>query len=135
MKYVTADSLSNFSDQTITVDTEYSTRRRWADAAYDYVKSLNCTSVYFTSMQECHHLLNLQKRDIAVYIAQQGQDINQGFVASLPDGGLTRAGTHYGVLALDPYPEANFGHLVVVFFIDKKRRAACQSSLGIYLGE
>lgn len=135
MGYVTGDSFSNFPDPDQSTDQDYNTRKRWADAAYGYIKSLNCTSVYFTSLQQCHHLLNLQKRDIAVYAAQQSSDTHQGFISALPDGGLTRAGTHHGVVALDPHPEANFGHLVVVFFIDKKRRASCESDLGIYIGE
>lgn len=114
---------------------EYLTRLRWADSAFTYIKSLNCTEVYFTSPRECNHMLNVRKRNVVVYIAQEEDSIDGEFVAMLPDSGLSRAGTHHGVVALDPHPDANFGHLVIVFFIDKvDSQADCERTKGTYIG-
>lgn len=115
---------------------EYQTRKHWADSAFSYIKSLNCSQVYFTSQRECNHLLNVRKRNVVVYVAQPQRSREGDFVAVLPDGGLSRAGSHHGVVTLDPHPDANFGHLVMVFFIDKtNNRGACERHHGKYIGK
>jgi len=53
-------------------------------------------------------MLNVRKRNVVVYIAQEEDSIEGEFVAMLPDSGLSRAGTHHGVVALDPHPDANY---------------------------
>lgn len=115
---------------------EHLTRLHWANSAFDYIQSLNCSEMYFTSQRECNHLLNVRKRNVAVYTAQTSSAEQMGnFVAMLPDSGLSRGGTHHGVIALDPHPDANFGHLVVVFFIDKSHNTIqCERRQGIYIG-
>ena len=56
--------------------------------------------------------------------------------AVLPDGGLSRAGLHDGVLVLDPYPEANFGHIVLVFFVDYRHTPrSCSHKKGLFMGK
>ena len=129
-----------FDSTTTTTNTqqtqEYLTRLHWANSAFDYIQSLNCSEMYFTSQRECNHLLNVRKRNVAVYVAQTSNADQRGnFVATLPDGGLSRGGSHHGVIALDPHPDANFGHLVVVFYVDKTHNAAqCDRRQGIYIG-
>lgn len=116
---------------------EYLTRLHWANSAFDFVQSLNCSEMYFTSQRECNHLLNVRKRNVAVYVAQTASSDDTGtFIATLPDGSLSRAGTHHGVVALDPHPDANFGHLIVLFFIEKARNpSACERHHGTYIGK
>lgn len=128
--YASSTSLSS------TANLEYQSRLRWADSAFNYIKSLNCGQVYFTSQRECNHLLNVRKRNVAVYVAQASHNEQGQFVSMLPDSGLSRAGTHHAVVALDPHPDANFGHLVVVFFIDTTHsRASCERHHGTFIGE
>lgn len=115
-------------------DTSYLTRKRWVDTAFLYIKSLNCNTIFFTSQSECNHLLTVDKKDVTVYVAQNTLD-SRHFISALPDGGLSRAGAHHGVVALDPHPQANFGHLVVVFFIDRTDRRGCERAEGVYMGK
>jgi len=112
----------------------YQDRVRWANAAYHFIRQLNCNETYFTSHKECTHLLNLRKQDIVMYMAQSPD--GEQFVSMLPDGGLRRAGAHDAVVVLDPYPKANFGHFLMVFFIDRTNSpTACTRHKGTYLGE
>lgn len=53
--------------------------------------------------------------------------------ASIPDGRLSRSGVHDGMIVIDPFPEAAFGHLLVAFFVDKLDETACVASGGIFL--
>lgn len=115
---------------------EYQTRLHWADSAFNFIKSLNCSEVYFTTGRECNHLLNVRKRNVVVYVAQTLNSEDGQFIAMLPDTGLARAGSHHGVVALDPHPDANFGHLVIVFFIDKTHSQwVCERHHGTYIGK
>lgn len=116
---------------------DYLTRLHWADSAFSFIKSLNCSNIYFTSQRECNHLLNVRKRSVVAYVAQPSRQGEDGdFLTVLPDGGLSRAGIHHGVVALDPHPDANFGHLVIVFFIDKiSNQATCERRRGKYIGK
>lgn len=107
---------------------------RWAEAAYSYIVHLDCKEVFFTSERECKKLVEMPRSDINIYIADPtpyGQ-----FAAVLPDGGLSRTGLHDAVITVDPYPLANFGHLVLVFYVEiGVEHLWCQTEGGIYLGE
>ncbi len=89
---------------------------RWAEAAYMYIHTLDCREVFFTTEKECRDLQHLSKSDLSIYIADPSPFGR--LLAILPDGGLSRAGVHDAFLVVDPYPRANFGHLVLVFYID-----------------
>ena len=109
---------------------------RWMDAAYNYMVTLNCKKAFFTSETECRTLLTLSKADVAVYLAPPSRYAQLQYRAILPDRGLRRSGNHDAVLALDPYPQANFGHPVLVFFVDFDRNEViCHREGGIFLGE
>ena len=59
-----------------------------------------------------------------------------GLLAVLPDGGLKRSEKHDAVLALDPYPKANFGHLVILFYVDLAvDQAWCKTRRGLQLSK
>jgi hypothetical protein len=55
--------------------------------------------------------------------------------AVLPDSNNVRgSGAHDIVLALDPYPNANFGHLIGLFYVDLNvEPAACREKYQIYI--
>jgi hypothetical protein len=58
------------------------------------------------------------------------------FDSVLPDGGLSKAGSHDAVVVVDPYPDANFGHLVIAFFVDLRiTKTVCEVEGGQYLGK
>lgn len=55
----------------------------------------------------------------------------------LPSGDLDPliGGRVDAVLALDPYAEANFGHLVLIFYVTRDvTRATCRLRSGIFVG-
>ena len=116
-------------------------QQRWANAAYAFVKSIECkeagNSHLFTSNKECKALQRLRKADMNVYLADPtGEGLLE---AVLPDddelGGGGELG-HDAVIVLDPYPTANFGHLVVVMFLDfNVEENTCHQMNGQRLGE
>ena len=107
---------------------------RWTNAAFDYLRALNCDEVFFTTAKECRRIKQLDKEDVNAYVA--GPSVYGKVTATLPDGGLSRAGAHDAVVVIDPYPEANFGHLVMVFFMDLgSTQTVCEVEGGNYLGE
>lgn len=53
-----------------------------------------------------------------VYIASGATVFGYKYKTFLPDEPLSRTESHDAVLVVDPYPLANFGHLVLVFYID-----------------
>ncbi|XP_071803743.1 uncharacterized protein [Asterias amurensis] len=106
----------------------------WARAASDYLRSLDCTTVTFTSQSECQRLQSLDTRQMNVYLA--GPRSRDTLVAVLPDGGLSRGKSHDAVLVIDPYPTAAFGHLVIVFSLDLDTDwEECRNRLGWYIGD
>ncbi|XP_064648494.1 uncharacterized protein LOC135500775 [Lineus longissimus] len=106
---------------------------RWADAAYRYVHSIDCSEVFFTTTKECQYVTSLDKSQMNIYIAEPTSLGRYDSV--LPDGGLSKAGSHDAVLVVDPYPDANFGHLVTVFFVDLRiTKMVCEVEGGQYLG-
>ncbi len=107
---------------------------RWAEAAYRYLSSLDCKDVFFTTDKECRKLLRIPQRQITVHLA--GPSPYGPLKAVLPSGGLGRTGSHDAVVVLDPYPHANYGHLVLVFYVELGvSQAWCTVEGGTYLGE
>ena len=107
---------------------------RWADAAHQFVEELDCSEVFFTTERECRNLKRQSKSDMTVHIADP---THQGRLATvLPDGGLSKSGLHDAVVVLDPYPAANYGHLVLVFYVDLHMGDSwCKRQGGKFLGE
>lgn len=104
----------------------------WAEAAFNFIQGLDCEQVFFTTERECRNLKGLSKSFMNIYLA--GPSTVGRFAAVLPDGGLARAGVHDGYITLDPYPRANFGHLVLVFHVTMYlQEQACTRERGIYL--
>ena len=107
---------------------------RWADAAHQFVEELDCSEVFFTTERECRNLKRQSKSDMTVHIADP---THQGRLATvLPDGGLSKSGLHDAVVVLDPHPAANYGHLVLVFYVDLHMGDSwCKRQGGKFLGE
>ena len=104
----------------------------WAEAAFDFMHGLDCAHVYFTTERECRRLTALQRHQVGVYTA--GPLASGRLRAVLPDGGLSTSGVHDGYLTLDPYPEANFGHLVLVFHVTMHmQEESCRRQDGVFL--
>ncbi|WAQ93850.1 hypothetical protein MAR_006321, partial [Mya arenaria] len=116
MKYI--DNSSERHDSYFRYTTE---QERWADVAYTYIKNLDCSDTmdaFFTTKRECKELVDIERQRMNVYIASPSI-FGAKYRASLPDEELTRTDTHDAVMVVDPFPTANFGHLVLVFYIDK----------------
>ncbi|XP_022108252.1 uncharacterized protein LOC110988761 [Acanthaster planci] len=106
----------------------------WARAASDFLRSLDCAAVTFTSQTECQRLQTMDTKQMSVYLA--GPRSRQRMIAVLPDGGLSRGRSHDAVLVIDPYPAASFGHLVLVFSLDLDSDwEDCRNRLGWYIGD
>lgn len=111
-----------------------SRHHRWATAAFNYVTSLNCDDVFFTTSRECNVLVSTSQSEMNIYIASPSS--YGKFRTVIPDEPLTGSGLHDAVIVVDPFPEANFGHLVVVFFLDSSVSLGhCQKMGGVLLGK
>ena len=73
---------------------------RWAGAAFDYIHSLQCSEVFFTTERECRLLVEVAREDMNVYLADPTPFGK--LQAVLPDGGLSRTGLH------DAVPQTKF---------------------------
>ncbi|XP_046367157.2 uncharacterized protein LOC124142630 [Haliotis rufescens] len=126
-------SVFNKDKYTLGADDNHDFRlKRWADAAYHYIHNLNCAVVFFTTARECRQLVAIPKSAMNVYVAAPTP--YGKYRANLPDESLTRSSSHEAVLVVDPYPAANFGHLVVAFYVDGGiSRNLCEKSGGTYL--
>lgn len=106
----------------------------WADAAFDFVQNLTCKDAFLTTEEDCWRLTSIEKSKMNFYsaFARPGEKL----VAVLPDGPLSRSGNHDAVIVLDPYPEANLGHLLVVFFMNLGwGELQCELNGGHYIGK
>ncbi|KAG8199752.1 hypothetical protein JTE90_000845 [Oedothorax gibbosus] len=88
----------------------------WADLVYDFIGNLTCEDSFLSTEEDCVRLVSIPKSRMNLYSAEAGP--GQKLKAVLPDGPLTRFDAHDVVLVVDPYPEANLGHLLLVFFVD-----------------
>ena len=107
---------------------------RWALAAYDFLANQTCKEAVFTSEKECRIVQKRARSQMSVYLA--GPSHYGRLRAVLPDGGLHKTGAHDAVLVLDPYPEANFGHLLLTFYVELGvTQTWCHLEGGQYLGK
>lgn len=116
--------------------------RQWANAAFNWLKNLNCSNLHqdFLSADACWIVKLSDKRDIRVYGVEPQKNIKFGLL--FPDGGGGGAEAkhrvfHDGVLVVDPFPRARFGHQIVVFHADFNAGAGsqCPAEKGFAVGE
>ncbi|PRD26930.1 UNVERIFIED_CONTAM: hypothetical protein NCL1_36746 [Trichonephila clavipes] len=89
---------------------------QWADSAFNFINNMSCKDSFLTTEEDCIKLVSVPKSDMNFYSA--GPISGEKLGAVLPDGPLTRSVNHDAILVIDPYPEANLGHLLVVFYVD-----------------
>lgn len=134
---------------------KFSQVSRWAKSGFQYLKMNLCQRVSSLSETECKRLSVLRESGVAIYVSQFN---SEKVVAVLPDSKTTglRApkrdttqedgkrhqdvfpgpAEHDGVLVLDPSPGENFGHPVVIFYVDfNVTKKKCGHRDGIFLGK
>ena len=134
--YVASVAPNPGKNKLVDVEQEVVSRKqqRYADLAFDHLKNTTCSEAMYLSDRDCEHIESLSKRDVNVYYADVMP--RRVYRVVIPDDNMDSDDSHNGVLVLDPYPRANFGHLVVIFYIDLDiDRDWCQSVKGISLGK
>ena len=130
--------MENSSERFDQFDPFKSGEERWADAAYRLIHNLDCNDsadAFFTTKRECRELTAINRNAMNIYIAEQSM-FGIKYKTFLPDEELSRSESHDAVLVVDPYPAANFGHLVVVFYIDNNVNPSdCYTRDGINIGK
>ena len=89
----------------------------WAHAAHRLAFHRLACDAALTTTRECRRLQRVPRSEMNVYVATTRRH-GRRLKTVLPDDGLAPAAPHHAVIAIDPYPRANFGHLVVVVFVD-----------------
>lgn len=129
--------LDNSSERAEIWDSALTREGKWADAAYQFISHINCNDgaeAFFTTKRECKDLVLTLRYRMNVYIASPSI-FGDKYKAFLPDEPLTRSDSHDAVIAVDPFPLANFGHLVIVFYVDMNSNYnECIKREGIYVG-
>ena len=130
--------LDNSSERAELWDSALSREDKWADAAFKYISRINCndgTDAFFTTKRECKDLVTTLRYRMNVYIASPSI-FGDKYKAYLPDEPLSRSSSHDAVVVVDPFPLANFGHLVIVFYVDiNSNHNECIKREGIYVGK
>ncbi|CAL8265722.1 unnamed protein product [Lota lota] len=123
---------------------------RWVRTAVQYLKLQRCRrAVSFPAEGLCRRLAQLQLFTAAVYVSEPATHLAapDKVVALLPDSsdplgvGGHRLGPgategHDAVLLVDPSPGENFGHPVVLFYVDVNvTKKLCSLMDGLYFGE
>ncbi|XP_033111112.1 uncharacterized protein LOC117112156 isoform X2 [Anneissia japonica] len=139
--------LSNFTDCVVVDDDTSSnvliphasrnTQDYWISQAVEFIYQLDCTqNSQFITKSSCLALTKTSRESINIYIAAPtriGARSERKYNTVLPDSSLRRSGSHDAVIAIDPFPEANFGHLVLVFYVDRKVES-CRGKLEKSMG-
>lgn len=130
--------LDNSSERAELWDAALTREEKWADAAYKFVSNIDCNDsedAFFTTKRECKDLVLTLRHRMNVYVASPSI-FGDRYKAYLPDEPLTRSESHDAVVVVDPFPLANFGHLVVVFYIDMNfNYNDCIQQDGVYIGK
>lgn len=102
---------------------------QWARVAYDFLQSMSCKNQAWTTEEACQDAKLVPRRLMRVWATRAGRK----YVARFPDGSLQRSGPHDGVLLLDPYPSASWGHLALVIFVRRNTTFnACADQKGYW---
>ncbi|XP_077973961.1 uncharacterized protein LOC144429658 [Styela clava] len=108
--------------------------RTWASHIKRYLKQIDCrsTSQKITTPERCESVRSKSFENMVMYIAPPKR--NSAYSVILPDGELYDSAQHHAVAVVDPFPEADFGHLVFVFYIDGSTRFWCEKNNHKYMG-
>lgn len=105
----------------------------WVAAAYGMLQALQCEVQRWTTEEECRAAQRVPQWEVQVWATPAGRG---RFVARLPDGSLARRGSHGGVLLVDPFPSASWGHpLLLLLVADNTSQIHCTRTAGHWLGE
>lgn len=107
--------------------------RLWASTAMQFLRNLKCDSFLLAVQQQCEKMLETPEALMNVYVAEAAP--GRKLTAQLPDGSLGQSGDHDGILAIDPFPQAQFGHFVALFYLDRIDHHHCQQRGGTFISE
>jgi hypothetical protein len=109
--------------------------RTWSEAAYKWIKKINCTDTGILCDRECRTAQELQQRDYRIYFAEPIPGKKYAAVFVEGDSYKHKHG-HDSVLVLDPFPGARFGHPIVAFYVDINTNGSyCDAAKGFMIGK
>ena len=102
----------------------------WSSGAYNFLQSINCSTAEWTTVIKCQDIQAIEKHEMNIWMTRKRSQ----YFAHLPIGYLFPAEVYEGVIMIDPYPEASWGHLVLVFLIiGNKPAEVCENLHGFNL--
>lgn len=106
----------------------------WAEAGYEWWTRVNCLNQTHFSEHTCRLVKTLDKKRFRIYSVKPLTE--NGYDVLFPDGDVRHKGNHSGVLILDPFPAARFGHPVLVFLASAGQSTSqCDSRKGFFVGK
>lgn len=106
----------------------------WAEAGYDWWTRVNCANQSHFSEHTCRLVKTLEKKRFRIYSVKPMTE--NGYDVLFPDGDVRHKGNHSGILILDPFPAARFGHPFLVFLANAGHSVQqCDSKKGFFVGK
>ncbi|XP_065206324.1 uncharacterized protein LOC135835819 [Planococcus citri] len=106
----------------------------WAEQAYNWFIGQNCSQINNTVQETCTSMKLVKKMNYRIYGTTPV--LGQKFAAVYPDGDSKNKTYFDGVLVLDPFPEARFGHPILVFYVNIfNRSAGCDETKGVLVDD
>ncbi|XP_076819417.1 uncharacterized protein LOC143465133 [Clavelina lepadiformis] len=99
----------------------------------EYMSGINCKAAkrFFTTPRRCEMIQTTPFEQMRFYHTPLRG--NRVVSVAMPEGKLKNHRSHHAVAVVDPFPRANFGHLVMVFYIDWASKAICSRKHGFQI--
>uniref|UniRef100_A0A5S6QJE6 Uncharacterized protein n=1 Tax=Trichuris muris TaxID=70415 RepID=A0A5S6QJE6_TRIMR len=119
----------------------------WFQKAYAYASDMPCQHYTKAATVQCQLAKKKQQAQVTLYVAEtekRSKLATFDAISGLPlvpvspkrahyESSLPPKVDHEAVLVLDPFPDAAYGHLVLVFLIYRANLASCQQRGGLYV--
>lgn len=106
----------------------------WAEHAYKWFMRQNCSEMTTVVEETCLMMKSTEKINYRIYGTEpiDGKKIGAVF----PEGDTKHKVFHDGIVILDPFPVARFGHPILVFHINLYvQKSECDELKGFLIGE
>lgn len=106
----------------------------WAEYAYKWFMKQNCNETSNVIEETCAIMQSVEKFNYRVYGTEPVA--NKRIGAVFPDGEVKHKVFHDGIVILDPFPVARFGHPILVFHVDiTSMKSDCDDMKGFLVGK
>ncbi|KAL1285032.1 Lupus La protein [Trichinella pseudospiralis] len=123
-----------------TINASHQRHQIWAEKGLELMHNFNCSSLPLL-VDQCEQMKLQRSTDVRVYVAEVTNRGEKLFATVSSSSSTLVAYNHVhrsdwihdGLLVLDPFPEASYGHLLLIYFIDYTNAETCEQNFGHYI--